>query len=65
MIAMTDSLEKTHSSASFPCHCCHKKATVSWSEKRNGFICSNCLKTFDRAVIAARNDMTTEQLTLC
>ena len=49
----------------YPCHCCHKKATVYWSEKRQCFICENCLKTFDRAVIAARNDMTAEQLTLC
>ncbi|MHB9112649.1 MAG: hypothetical protein ACYC4D_08525 [Thermoleophilia bacterium] len=65
MIAMTDSNEKPRSSARYPCHCCHKKATVSWSEKRQSFICENCLKTFDRAVIAARNDMTVEQLTLC
>ncbi|MHB8793572.1 MAG: hypothetical protein ACYC6O_09595 [Thermoleophilia bacterium] len=65
MIAMDDSKENPRSSARYPCHCCHKKATVSWSEKRQSFICQNCLKTFDRAVIAARNDMTMEQLTLC
>ncbi|MHB1361559.1 MAG: hypothetical protein ACYCW5_03035 [Thermoleophilia bacterium] len=49
----------------YPCHCCHKKAAIYWSEKRRCFICENCLKTFDPAIIAARNDMTLEQLTLC
>jgi len=65
MVAMNDCTEKYTTSARYPCHCCHKKATVSWSEKRQGYMCANCLKTFDRAVIAARNDMNAEQLTLC
>jgi transposase len=49
----------------YPCHCCHKKAAVYWSEKRQSFICENCLKTFDRAVIAKRNGLAVEQLTFC
>ena len=49
----------------YPCHCCHKKASVYWSGKRRCFICESCLKTFDPAVIARRNDTMVEQLTLC
>jgi hypothetical protein len=49
----------------YPCHCCHKAAAVYWSEKRQCFICENCLKTFDRAVIAKRNGLAVEQLSLC
>ncbi len=62
---MNDSTDRRGLSGHYPCHCCHKKATVHWSEKRQCFICDNCLKTFDWAVIARRNDMTMEQLTLC
>jgi len=62
---MNDSKGKKRDTVRYPCHCCHKKASVSWSEKRQSFICENCLKTFDRAVIAARNDLILEQLTLC
>ena len=49
----------------FPCHCCHKPDTVYWLEKRQTFICGNCMKTFDRAIIAARNGMAAEQLSFC
>lgn len=49
----------------YPCHCCHKSAAVLWNDKRQCFICDNCLKTFDRAVIAARHGLAVEQLTLC
>ena len=64
--AMDSSATENHSSHQrYPCHCCHKKAVIYWSEKRQCFICENCLKTFDAAIIARRNDMTLEQLTLC
>lgn len=49
----------------FPCHCCHKPDSVYWLEKRQTFICGNCMKTFDRAIIAARNGMAAEQLSFC
>jgi hypothetical protein len=49
----------------FPCHCCHKKDSLQWSEKRQSYICENCLKTFDPAIVARRNGMALEQLSLC
>ncbi|MHB1324884.1 MAG: hypothetical protein ACYDGS_04225 [Thermoleophilia bacterium] len=62
---MSEEPQNRSTSQRYPCHCCHKKETVGWSEKRQCFICENCLKTFDAAVIARRNGMTAEQLTLC
>jgi len=62
---MSELKESQKTSARYPCHCCHKKAVIYWSEKRQCFICENCLKTFDRAIIARRNDIALEQLTLC
>lgn len=62
---MRASKGKTDSVNRYPCHCCRKKDTVSWSEKRQGFVCDNCQKVFDRAVIARRNGVTAEQLSLC
>ncbi len=62
---MSDEAQNRSTSVRYPCHCCHKKASIYWSEKRQSFICENCLKTFDAAVIARRNGMTAEQLTHC
>lgn len=49
----------------YPCHCCHKQEAVYWSIKRDSFMCENCFKTFDRAVIVSRNGPAAQQLTLC
>ncbi|MHB8143658.1 MAG: hypothetical protein ACYDGX_08370 [Thermoleophilia bacterium] len=49
----------------YPCHCCHKPAAIVWHDKRQCFLCENCLKTFDSAIIASRNGLAVEQLTLC
>ena len=49
----------------YPCHCCHKPDAIYWHEQRECFICENCLKTFDRAVIAKRNRIEAEQLSFC
>lgn len=65
LFAMSTSVTEKSTSRRYPCHCCHKKAAIYWSEKRRCFICESCLKTFDAAVIARRNDLTVEQLTLC
>lgn len=62
---MSDPAEPTSITQRYTCHCCHKRASIYWAEKRQTFICDNCKKTFDAAVIARRNDMTLEQLTLC
>lgn len=62
---MSASRERKGTVNRYPCHCCRKKDTVYWSEKRQGFVCENCQKVFDRAVIARRNGVTTEQLSLC
>jgi hypothetical protein len=62
---LNESNENQGTTSRFPCHCCHKKDAIYWSDKRQCFICENCLKTFDRAIIARRNDITVEQLTLC
>ena len=62
---MSDPAGHTSTTQRYNCHCCHKRASISWSEKRQTFICENCKKTFDAAVIARRNDTTLEQLTLC
>jgi DNA-directed RNA polymerase subunit M/transcription elongation factor TFIIS len=62
---MNTAKEKIPTSQRFPCHCCHKQGAVYWSEKRQSFICENCLKTFDQAIIARRNGMAVEQLSLC
>jgi len=63
--AMNLATRKKTTPGRYPCHCCHKKESVSWSQKRQCFICDNCLKTFDAAIIARRNGMLVEQLTLC
>ncbi|MHB0866631.1 MAG: hypothetical protein ACYC6B_03570 [Thermoleophilia bacterium] len=57
--------KKTNIPTRYPCHCCHKQEAVYWSQKRDSFICGNCLKTFDRAVIASRNGPAAQQMTLC
>ena len=62
---MSTQTTKNTASNRFPCHCCHKKASVYWLEKRQTFICENCMKTFDRAIIARRNGMAAEQLSFC
>ncbi|MFA5801613.1 MAG: hypothetical protein WC911_03965 [Thermoleophilia bacterium] len=62
---MSDPAEDASTTQRYTCHCCHKRASIYWSDKRLTFICDNCKKTFDAAVIARRNDMTLEQLTLC
>lgn len=62
---MSTATEKKTTVGRYPCHCCHKNGVVYWSEKRQSFICDNCMKTFDSAVIAKRNGLAVEQLTLC
>lgn len=62
---MSITAKKKIATGRYPCHCCHKKDSISWSDKRQSFICDNCLKTFDPAIIARRNGMAVEQLTLC
>ena len=63
--AMNNSTDKKPASRRFPCHCCHKQGVVYWSEKRQSFICENCLKTFNQEIIAKRNGMAVEQLSFC
>ncbi len=63
-IQVSTETQKTAPSQRYPCHCCRKPASVYWSEKRRCFICENCLKTFDLAVIAKRNGLAAEQLSL-
>jgi hypothetical protein len=65
MCTMSTLTTEKSTSPRYPCHCCHKPESVYWSQKRSSFICENCLKTFDRAVIAKRNGLAVEQLTLC
>ncbi len=62
---MGASTGKDMSRQKYPCHCCNKQGAVYWSEKRRSFICGNCLKTFDKAIIARRHGIPAEQLTLC
>lgn len=62
---MSTSAEKKGTVNRYPCHCCNKKDAVYWSDKRQGFICENCQKVFDSAIIARRNGLAVEQLSLC
>lgn len=62
---MTMAVKKKTAVGRYTCHCCHKKDAISWSDKRHTFMCENCLKTFDPAIIARRNGVAVEQLTLC
>ena len=62
---MTKSASKDKAATRYPCHCCHKPAAIYWHEKRQCFICENCLKTFDSAVIAKRNGSADVQMSLC
>lgn len=65
MTAMSTSTQKKDIANRYPCHCCNKKDVVYWSDKRQSFICENCQKSFDSAIIAHRNGITVEQLSLC
>jgi uncharacterized Zn ribbon protein len=62
---MSTSTDKKPTTRRYPCHCCNKQGAVYWSEKRQSFICENCLKTFNQEIIARRNGMAVEQLSFC
>ena len=62
---MNETTDNKPTSQRYPCHCCNKQNAVYWSEKRKNFICENCLKTFHQDIIAKRNGMAVEQLSLC
>ena len=62
---MSTTKDKKTSTQRYPCHCCHKQGVVYWSERRQSFICENCLKTFNQEIIAKRNGMAVEQLSFC
>jgi transcription elongation factor Elf1 len=62
---MSKSNDTKGTTTRYPCHCCNKKDVVAWSDKRQSFICENCQKVFDSAVIAHRNGVDVEQLSFC